>query len=66
MKLTVEFPEGLTETSERFLVVYRNQFGAPMWAGQGYDDLLVALDDLHDLVEIDDAEDPTAGMFDYT
>lgn len=34
MKLTVEFPEGPSEVSEAFYVVYENQFGVVCFAWQ--------------------------------
>lgn len=32
LRATVRFPEGLEETTEEFVVVYRNQFGVVSWA----------------------------------
>lgn len=39
MTVRLEFPAGLVETAESFVVVYRNQFGVINWAYRDADDL---------------------------
>ena len=61
MKVAVTFPDGPTETSESFVVVYRNQFGSLLYAIQNYDDLRTGVDWVKDLIA--DTNEPAAGMF---
>ncbi len=62
MKAAVTFPDGPTEESEAFVVIYRNQFGSLLFAAQNYDDLHTGWEEMLAIMSDPRSDDPIAGM----